>query len=374
MRLEGHLKMGYYPTPPDVTARLRRLVRFPEEPFSAFDPCAGEGVALAELVKGSGAVAYGIELDQHRSSRAKSRLDNTIRGDFFRSKLTQRSVSLLLLNPPYATDSEDGRLELSFLKAAHPLLKPGGVLIYIVPQARLTARVARLLAAHFEDIQVYRFPKGEYERFGQIVVLGARRERASRDGVPDALRDVPEKKLRTLPARAKAVYDIPPSPERPASRRGRSTLRRSRRSSRPRRLAGPRSARRITAATVRPSRSTLATWRCFSRRGSSTGSSARVRTATSYGATSRRRPTRARTRTRRATRPSAKPSASRSRSRRCRGTGRYGCCRGGRCRDCARRTRRSFLPENRQCGIGQRSCLRLHQPVKFCGPALSEHV
>ncbi|MHC4505138.1 MAG: hypothetical protein ACYTFI_17670 [Planctomycetota bacterium] len=45
--------------------------------------------------------------------------------------------------------------------------------------------------------------------------MGVRRERASRDGVPDALRDVTEKKLRTLPARAKPVYDIPPSPEIP---------------------------------------------------------------------------------------------------------------------------------------------------------------
>ncbi len=215
MRLEGHMKCGYYPTPPDVTARLRRLVRFPEEPCSVLDPCAGEAVALAGLVKGSGPVTYGIELDRRRASRAKSRLDHVIRGDFFRSKVAQRSVSLLLLNPPYATDSEDGRLELSFLKAAHPLLKPGGVLVYIIPQARLTARVARILAAHFEDIRLYRFPKGEYERFGQIVVLGVRRERASRDGVPDALRDVPEKKPRTLPARAKAAYEIPPSPEIP---------------------------------------------------------------------------------------------------------------------------------------------------------------
>ncbi len=215
MRLEGHMKCGFYPTPPDVTARLRRLVRFPEEPFSALDPCAGEGVALDELVKGSGAVTYGIELDRRRSSRAKSRLDHVVRGDFFRAKVAQRSVSLLLLNPPYATDSEDGRLELSFLKSAHPLLKPGGVLIYIIPQARLTARVARILTAHFDDIRLFRFPKGEFERFGQVVVLGVRRARASRDGVPEALRDVPEKKLRVLPARAKPVYDIPSSPKIP---------------------------------------------------------------------------------------------------------------------------------------------------------------
>ena len=212
MRLEGHMKCGYYPTPPDVTGRIRRLIRFPDTPFSSLDPCTGEGKAMASLVKGSPAITYGIELDRRRASRARPRLDHVIRGDSFRCRVSPRSVSLLLLNPPYATDSEDGRLELAFLKAAHPLLKPRGVLVYIIPQQRLTRRVARILASHFEDIRLWRFPKGEYERFGQIVVMGVRRASATRDEVPEALVDVPEKKLRVLPARGKPLHDIPPSP------------------------------------------------------------------------------------------------------------------------------------------------------------------
>ncbi len=218
MRLEGHMRCGFCPTPANVTTRLRRLVRFSEEPCSVLDPCGGEGTALAGLVKDSGAVTYGIELDRRRASRARSRLGHVIRSDFFRSRISRASVSLMLLNPPYASDSEDGRLELAFLKAAHPLLKTGGVLIYIVPQGRVTARVARILAAHFEDIRLYRFPKDEFERFGQIIVMGVRREHASRDGVPDALVNVPEKKLKVLPARAKPVYDVPPSPPIPLFR------------------------------------------------------------------------------------------------------------------------------------------------------------
>ncbi len=212
MRLEGHMRCGFYPTPPDVTGRIRRLVRLPDVPFSAFDPCAGEGVVLAELVKNSNAVTYGIELDRRRASRARPRLDHVIRGDSFRCRVSSKSVSLLFLNPPYATDSEDGRLELAFLKTAHPMLKPGGILVYIIPQVRLTTRVARILAAHFEDIRLWCFPKGEFERFGQIVVMGVRRASASRDEVPAALIDVPEKKLRVLPARAKPMYDVPQSP------------------------------------------------------------------------------------------------------------------------------------------------------------------
>jgi tRNA1(Val) A37 N6-methylase TrmN6 len=141
MRLEGHMKCGFFPTPPDVTAQLRRLVRLPEEPFSALDPCAGEGVALANLVKGSGAVTYGIELDRRRASRARPHLDHVIRSDFFRCRVSPKSASLILLNPPYA-DDDDGRLEFRFLKAALPVLKPGGVLVYLIPQRRLNERVA----------------------------------------------------------------------------------------------------------------------------------------------------------------------------------------------------------------------------------------
>ncbi len=214
MRLEGHMKMGYYPTPPDVTARLRRLVRLPEEAFSVLDPCAGEGVALAAFVKGSAAVTYGIELDRRRASRAKSRLDHVIRSDFFRCRISPKSASLVLLNPPYA-DDDDGRLEFSFLRAAHPLLKPGGVLIYLVPQRRLNERVARVLAANFEKVRVYRFPDPEYDRFRQIAVIGTKRAApvaVSADGLPDCLQDVPSRELKPLPARPKAAYDVPPSP------------------------------------------------------------------------------------------------------------------------------------------------------------------
>jgi hypothetical protein len=214
VRLEGHMKCGYYPTPPDVTGRIRRLVSLPEEPLSALDPCAGEGLALADLVRGSGAVTFGIELDRRRASRAKRRLDHAIRGDFFRCRVSPKSASLVLLNPPYA-DDEDGRLEFRFLKAALSLVRPGGVLVYLIPQRRLTERVARVLAGHFEKVRVSRFPDPEFDRFRQIAVIGTKRAAAvavSMDDLPSCLQGVPLRELKPLPARPKAAYDVPPSP------------------------------------------------------------------------------------------------------------------------------------------------------------------
>lgn len=183
MRLEGHKRMGYYPTPPDVVSRIRKCLELPKRSFSAIDSCCGMGEALEKLTKRSQAVTYGVELDEHRSGEAKERLDHVIRGDFFRMRITKRLASLLFLNPPYA-DGDDGRLELQFLKAAHPILKPGGLLVFIIPQNRLSPRIAKTLASHFEQIRVYKFPRGEYERFRQIVVFGVRRAKPSGDGIP----------------------------------------------------------------------------------------------------------------------------------------------------------------------------------------------
>jgi len=56
-----------------------------------------------------------------------------------------------------------------------PYLVPGGVLVYIIPQSRVSKGVARLLASRFEHIKVFRFPDPEYDDFRQVVVFGVRK-------------------------------------------------------------------------------------------------------------------------------------------------------------------------------------------------------
>jgi hypothetical protein len=173
MRLAGQVKMGYYPTPPRVVELLKPLITFTsyrDETF-ALDPCCGEGGALASLAAGTTAKTFGIELDAARAKEAKPMLKHVVHASFDQVDISPEGFGLLFLNPPY-DDEEGERKELIFLRGTMDSLASTGVLVYIIPQKRLTRPIAELLAANFTDLAVYRFPDGEFERFGQIVILG----------------------------------------------------------------------------------------------------------------------------------------------------------------------------------------------------------
>ncbi len=175
MRLAGQTKMGFYPTPPRVVELLKPLVQFMlygGKPH-ALDPCCGDGVALESLTDGQNVETFGIELDAPRAQEAKSRLKHVVHASFDQVDISPEGFGLLFLNPPY-DDEEGERKELIFLRGTMDCLVATGVLVYIVPQKRLTRPIAELLASNFTELNVYRFPDGEFDRFGQIVVLGRR--------------------------------------------------------------------------------------------------------------------------------------------------------------------------------------------------------
>ncbi|MFH1114164.1 MAG: DUF6094 domain-containing protein [Pseudomonadota bacterium] len=219
MRIAGRMKMGYYPTPARVVYCIRTGLSFPREPFTVLDPCCGEGLALEQLVRGTQAVTYGVELDQHRAEAAQTRVQNVLKCGIEETRIAHQSCSLLFLNPPYdeATLEEDAdtkteRQEKAFLRMTVPYLMPGGVLVYIIPQTRFNRGVARLLASRFEKIQVFRFPDPEYADFKQVVVFGVRKAGNSLDeGLALKLQNVPNRKLKPLPESATAPYPVPPS-------------------------------------------------------------------------------------------------------------------------------------------------------------------
>lgn len=186
MRIEGRIKMGYYPTPLSVVELIKSYMKFPEETFNAIDPCCGEGMALAELLRNTSGLSYGVELDEKRADEAKGRLYKVAKGAIETARISHEAFSINFLNPPYDDESGDElfkqqRKEKLFLKRTLEYLKKGGVLVYIIPQNRLTEDVVKILVYRYRRIRVFKFPKGEFEAFNQIVVLGIRKDVPSVD-------------------------------------------------------------------------------------------------------------------------------------------------------------------------------------------------
>ena len=226
MRLKGQRKMGYYPTPPSVVERLRPFLEFSKEAVTCLDPCCGTGLALASLVREREAGTFGVELDAGRAKEARDILDRVLHSSFEEARVSPGVFSLLFLNPPYdweeGEDSETSpaeRKELTFLRSSVKHLQPGGVLVYLIPRARLDERIARLLAYAFEDLSVYQFPEEEYEPFRQVCILGRKKARDSQD--PEEMSRLLESvagKLKELPARTKHRYTLPPGKKVPLFR------------------------------------------------------------------------------------------------------------------------------------------------------------
>ncbi len=217
MRLEGQIKMGYYPTPLTVVERVRSFLKLPEAKVTILDPCCGEGLAVKKLLEGINAETYGIELDKKRAEEAKSNLDHVLACGYEEARISNNVFSVLWLNPPYDFETMGDniermteRKEKTFLINTIKYLKVGGILVYIIPQSRLDKSIAKTLSSKFENIQVYRFMDGEYEGYKQIVVLG----RKKRNTEPDEteylnLAQVPSFTLDEIPIMAGDVYDVP---------------------------------------------------------------------------------------------------------------------------------------------------------------------
>ncbi len=205
-RLRAVEQLLYYPTPEPVVTMLASLLQLPARPsgfLRILDPCIGTGRAvqlLAETLSHQASSAhprlevYGIEPHQQRAKAAAKALgeERILQTSYFTATLSQGGFQVLFLNPPYDQETESDkakeRLELTFLRRATLHLAPLGVLIWIVPQARL-GQTAQYLATHYQQLGCWRFPDEEwappdmpnrapapmYALFRQIVLIGIRR-------------------------------------------------------------------------------------------------------------------------------------------------------------------------------------------------------
>jgi hypothetical protein len=76
-------------------------------------------------------------------------------------------------------------MERLFLEHVYRWLKPGGVLVAVVPGNRL-GKCAALLSVHFREVHVYRLTEPESVRYKQVVLFGVRRTRNERERLQDS--------------------------------------------------------------------------------------------------------------------------------------------------------------------------------------------
>lgn len=197
------VNQGYFKTPVSEVQRIASVVGLnpyvhDKEEFSfaetglhrLLDPCCGTGEALNLMAYNSTAVGrdmmsyahkataefdtYGVEINSVRAQQARRSVKYVLNTDIASTEIGQGMATVLYLNPPYDDDSEFRRLEHAFLVRTTPMLSYGGLLVFIVPRARLRTSAA-YLSEHYSDIQYWTFEYDEYQVFKQTVLIGKRR-------------------------------------------------------------------------------------------------------------------------------------------------------------------------------------------------------
>ena len=217
MRFVGKSRLGFYPLPVSEAQQIRRFLLFPDQPSSALDPCVGDGVAFEAITSGASVLRYGIELDAYRAEQAKRRIPNVIQGNTLEVQCAVESFGLLYLNPPYdwtLGPADSRRTEQAFLAHTYRWLKPGGVLVFVIPGDRL-AECSQILATHFRDVRVFRLEAPECVRYKQVVLFGVRRNRHERERLTDS--DITRARL-YYASLARNPSQVPVLPSQPETR------------------------------------------------------------------------------------------------------------------------------------------------------------
>ena len=176
MRPEHYLNYGYTPTCQAALERLAGLF-LPQADdkqgvIRLFDPCAGDGAALAYLAEsladqGASVETYAVEIEADRATGAGERLDYVIRGDFRRTTVSHRSVSLALLNPIYDNIGGEQSLEKTIIRRTLPYLVEGGVIVLVIPERLLAWAECKL---KFNWLAL--FPSEDPNSPNQVVLVG----------------------------------------------------------------------------------------------------------------------------------------------------------------------------------------------------------
>lgn len=183
--LANEEKAGFYPTDPAHCRAINRFLEFPKEgDVLCLEPSIGDGTAVLLATgkrEGDNLHILGAELSEARAkeSREKEGIEDVVCGDFLRGvTVSPSSFTFCFSNPPYEADASDGiRLEAKFLERITPLMKAGGILVYVIPENQfLEPSMFLKLYNRFEFLHVYRFHEEEYKKYHQIVLIGQKKK------------------------------------------------------------------------------------------------------------------------------------------------------------------------------------------------------
>lgn len=187
------IKNGYFPTDEGTLERALRAIAPPlQSPICILDPCAGEGVAIAEVAHALGREAvraYAVEYDAERAAHARSLVDRALHSDLMDTLISRQTFGLLWLNPPYGDLVPDqargyefrgrARLEKLFYLRTVQSLQYAGILILIVPAYVLDAEFVGWLTHQFSDLRVFRAVDPQFK---QVVIFGQRARQRQLEG------------------------------------------------------------------------------------------------------------------------------------------------------------------------------------------------
>lgn len=201
--LQNLSNAGFVRTPPAVAERIIRLVQF-DGPSTVLDPTAGEGDLLIPVP--TTARCYGVEISSERAAVAAWRMPQAtiITAPIEQVRIEPGTLDLILANPPYFFENGQ-RAEYRILRDIGPALKPGGILVAILPaRSAWDAAMVNHWARWYDTIRCWTFPvaneatdEASFERYTQIVVIGVRKSTPAKEIDPEVQRRLKGWRYRT---------------------------------------------------------------------------------------------------------------------------------------------------------------------------------
>lgn len=188
----NHISNGYFPTDLQTMRAIASHLDIAGDQVRIFDPCCGEGDALAYLSNhiqecGACCTSFGIELDKDRANISKQKLDQVLHANLENSLFASNAVGLLFLNPPYGFSTHDDltsiqrskRIEEQFFERTIGSLQHGGVMVLLIPTSSLNESFAYEIASNFIKVQIF---KACVDTYKQVVIIGVKPFRRSSIG------------------------------------------------------------------------------------------------------------------------------------------------------------------------------------------------